>query len=680
VSDKPQFPPEMQGDGATDEKKKGPSQATTILRLLRERYRPLLGDDGQPYAVAKDGANVALPLRGSGGLRTQAAKMYADETRGVAPSGSALTDALTVFAGLAEQCEPEPIHLRVARLDDGGIVVDQGTADGRCIVIGPEGWRQERRSPVLFRRTRLTAPMPDPYRTGDLDRFRALINVDEDDWRVIVGFMVAALFPDIPHPILGLFGLQGTAKSNATRMIINLVSPSPAPTRSSPRDLKTWVTGANAGWMTGLDNVSSIPDWLSDALCRASTGEGMVDRALYTDADVSVIAFRRVVVINGIDMGEMAGDLAERLIRVELNPIRQRRDESALWADFDEARPYALGALLDLTAHVLKALPDVHVQDAPRMADFARILAAIDQVTGWETLERYTTVAADAQGETLTPFGVLLRDLALAQEHAGGEWRGTRTELLDALVPRDAEGRAKPPKDWPKLGTVSGRIKRDTPALQTFGVHVDLDQRGPKPARERLVVITVTPVADDGEGTSDGRCAGLSPLSPLSTGGADQRVRGDSRGDNVAPVDSPDCPPTPPTPLWGDRGDNPGDSPAAEAVPPTQPAHQQERGPVDRGDRGDSPAHLPSEVAIEDPPPWLDEPSDAPPSSRRPVADASATHLTRAVPPAAQVAATWPARETGPCVRCGRLHHRYGQGGTALCTACRSTTPERRAS
>lgn len=617
MNETPNFPPEMQDGAAKDEKKdKGPSQATTILRLMRERYRPLLGDDGQPYAVAKQGANVALTLRGNGGLRSQAAKMYADETRGVAPSGSALTDALTVFAGLAEQCEPEPIHLRVARLDDGRIVVDQGTADGRCIVIGPDGWHQLNRSPVLFRRTRLSAPMPDPYRAGNLEKFRKLINVDEDDWQVIVGFMVASVFEDIPHPVLGLFGLQGTAKSVTTRMTINLISPSTAPTRSSPRDLKTWVTGANAAWVTGLDNMSNIPDWLSDALCRASTGEGMVDRALYTDSDVSVISFRRVVVINGIDTGEMAGDLAERLIRVELNPIRKRRDERALWAEFDDARPYALGALFDLTSKVLKVLPDIEVEDAPRMADFARILAAIDQVNEWDTLAHYNAMTRETQSDSLSPFGSVLKDFALSKCENGAEWRGTSTALFEELVPRDQQDKPKPPKDWPKPQTLKGRIKRDMPALATFGIDVDFNQKTADKKRDRLIVITYDPAKATQQSTAseDKRKRPSGPSGPSATL-FDQQERPDNTPDSSASPDNPSCP------VPGERttADSSPDSSNGEAVRSPQGSELRFNPPPDGPDGPDSSMRLSSEVVTgepspDEPPAWLEEIPDDDPS------------------------------------------------------------------
>ncbi|MGI8446060.1 MAG: hypothetical protein ACR2MP_02515 [Streptosporangiaceae bacterium] len=223
---------------------RGPSQASVLVQIAGERYRLLQGDDGQPYAVSRNGPNIALPFRGSSGLRTQLAKVYADQCGGGVPSSSALTDALTVLTGRAETAEPEPVALRVARYGDG-IVLDLGTANGRCVLIRPGGWRAESRSPVLFRRTRLTAPLPDPFKAGDLSKLRGLINVEDDGWQVIVGWLLAALMPDVPSPILALFGLQGTAKSAGTRMLIKLIDPSPAPTRTAPKDMLVSTGGSN---------------------------------------------------------------------------------------------------------------------------------------------------------------------------------------------------------------------------------------------------------------------------------------------------------------------------------------------------------------------------------------------------------------------------------------------------
>jgi hypothetical protein len=165
-------------------------------------------------------------------------------------------------------------------------------------------------------------PSRDPVRDGDgLGRLRSLLNAEEREFRLIVGWLVAALIPDMPHPIMALRGEQGSAKSSTAQMLANLIDPSPAPLRSVPRDIKQWAVTASASWAVALDNVSAVPGWLSDTLCKAVTGDGYVDRVLYSDDDVTVLAFRRVILMTSIDPGALAGDLAERLLVIELKPI-----------------------------------------------------------------------------------------------------------------------------------------------------------------------------------------------------------------------------------------------------------------------------------------------------------------------------------------------------------------------
>ena len=38
------------------------------------------------------------------------------------------------------------------------------------------------------------------------------------------------------------------------------------------------MIAANNGWVVALDNISYLPPWLSDALCRLSTGGGFATR------------------------------------------------------------------------------------------------------------------------------------------------------------------------------------------------------------------------------------------------------------------------------------------------------------------------------------------------------------------------------------------------------------------
>jgi hypothetical protein len=379
------------------------------------------------------------------------------------------------------------VALRVAPAGERTIALDLGSTDGRCVLVGPDGWHVVDRSPVLFRRSALTAPLPEPQRGGTLEPLRELLNVDDAGFRLIVGWLVAALMPEIPHPILALIGEQGTAKSTAARLVVSLVDPSPAPLRTPPREMRSWAAAAAASWVVALDNVSAIPAWLSDTLCKAVTGDGIVERALHTDDDINVLSFRRCIALTSIDAGRLAGDLAERLLTVELAriPPSSRRPDAEIARGYASTQSAALGALLDLTARVLAALPAVRLEELPRMADFARVLGALDHTCGWDTLATYRSAAAEANQAVLEADPVAEAIIALVGR--GGGWKGTASELLDRITPE------RPPRGWPQTPqAITGALKRVAPALRASGISVDRLTRG---QTRTIVLSTATPDA-----------------------------------------------------------------------------------------------------------------------------------------------------------------------------------------
>jgi hypothetical protein len=488
------------GQGEEEPGGKGGTQASQLVGLAEARYRIVQGTDGKPYAVERGGPAIALSLRGRDGLRTRLARHFWDRHRQT-PSGSALADAITVLEGTP--MTPEPVALRVARTDTAAIVLDLAGPAGHAVLVTPTGWEIVERAPVLFRRTALTAPIPVPVPAGSLDPLRQLINVDEPGFRLLVGWLIAALVADIPHPILALIGEQGTAKSTAAQLLVSLIDPSPAPLRTPPRDVRAWAVTAAASWTVALDNISTIPQWFSDVMCKAVTGDGIVDRALFTDDDVTVLAFRRCLALTSIDAGRLAGDLAERLLVVELERITpdRRRPDADITNAYNTTRPAVLGALLDLLAQVLDALPAVHLDELPRMADFARLLAALDHVTGWTTLTDYTAAAAEANRSVVDadPIAQAVTDLA-----AKGPWEGTAAELLDELAPEH------PPRGWPGNGqALGGILRRLAPALRANGVAVDFIRSADRHRRRLVTVRAVDP-------GSDGTCKPASDASDAS--------------------------------------------------------------------------------------------------------------------------------------------------------------------
>jgi hypothetical protein len=449
------------------------STATKLVELAEKRYQLGCTPDGEPYAIPLEGPPIVRLLRGGRqSLRAELSQAFYDNC-GVAPSQSALADACTVLEGKAQRIEPVELHLRVAE-HQGWLVLDLGDTTGRAVVIDSIGWRVVDVPPVLFKRTALTGALPEPSRDGTLDQLWSSINVGERYRPLLAAVLIAALMPNIPHPATLFTGEHGTGKSTTTKRLAQIIDPSPAQLRKAPRDADTATTAAAGSWMPALDNLSSMPDWLSDSICRWCTGDGDVRRRLYTDGDLHVISFRRVPVLNGIDLGALRGDLADRTVHLVLDriPDSERRDDAEMAEAWQQAWPQVLGAVLDLAVKVLGALPNVHLDERPRMADFAKILAAVDTILGTEGLKAYLNLRTELAEDAATSDPLLI---AIA-ENITTEFTGTSAELLAAVEPEVEKW--KPPKDWPASArALTGQMRRHAPTLRRLGwVVTELDR------------------------------------------------------------------------------------------------------------------------------------------------------------------------------------------------------------
>src|SRR6185369_1490440 len=111
---------------------------------------------------------------------------------------------------------------------------------------------------------------------------------DNADWVLLLSWLVAALRGRGPYPLLAFHGEQGSAKSTASRVVRELCDPSRAAIRAAPREPRDLAIAATNNWVLALDNLSFVPVWLSDALCRLSSGGGFATRELYTNGEEAI--------------------------------------------------------------------------------------------------------------------------------------------------------------------------------------------------------------------------------------------------------------------------------------------------------------------------------------------------------------------------------------------------------
>ncbi|TBW39298.1 hypothetical protein EYW49_07375 [Siculibacillus lacustris] len=232
-----------------------------------------------------------------------------------------------------------------------------------------------------------------------------------------------------------------------------------------------------------LDNLSSVPNWLSDALCRLATGGGFASRMLHTDRDESVMQAMRPIILNGIPSLTDRPDLASRAVTVRLRPIpdNERRTEAEFWGAWATTAPRVLGALLDALSTGLRRLPSVKLARSPRMADFASFATACEPALGFEHgafLAAYAENLSDVAETTFEadPIAVAIRDMVRAEYPSG--WNGTPTELLAALNLRASDA-SRRLRLWPQTSNSLGsRVDRVAPLLRQQGFRVDRKHSG----------------------------------------------------------------------------------------------------------------------------------------------------------------------------------------------------------
>ena len=246
--------------------------------------------------------------------------------------------------------------------------LDSGDATGAAIRISPRGWEITREADVQFKRPAGMLALPVPERGGSIELLRPYVNVDDDGFRLVIAWMTAALRPVGPYPILSLHGEQGSAKSTLARVLRLLIDPQHCALLGEPASTRDLLVTARSGWLLAYDNITAMPDWLSNSLCRLVSGAGQAGRALFTDDERVVLEAQRPVILNGIEDFVRKSDLIDRTVFAHMRAISQkkRRDEEEFWKSFRADQHLILGSVLDAVVGGLRELPGVKLERMPR--------------------------------------------------------------------------------------------------------------------------------------------------------------------------------------------------------------------------------------------------------------------------------------------------------------------------
>ena len=457
---------------AIDSEGRPRKQSDVILHIGRMHD---LFHDRAGNAFARVGK--AVYLIESAGYRELLAERFLSATRKGCNRNS-IGDALSTLASVAKfKGSCRDVWLRVGG-DSHRVVIDSGKTNHDLIGITANGWKLIEGERPMFRRVGTMQPLPEPA-APDFSRLWNYVTVAEEQRPLFAGWLLQALNPSGPYPLLILSGEQGTGKSSLGRVLRRLTDPSTSPLRGQPKEPRDLLVGALNGWVLGLDNLSFINPQLSDALCRLSTGGAISERTLYTNTEEILVEVQRPIILNGIEDIATRSDLAERCLHIQLEPITHRRTESEFWLTFEQDAPHIFGALLDGLVCCIRDHATIDLGRLPRMADFANWAAAGMDPLGFTADQFISAYRANIQdGQTASvessAVGLAMTRLMSSQQI----WTGTASELMAALatVSDDAMTRNS---SWPKNARwMTGAIKRLAPALRGNGISIDRKKTG----------------------------------------------------------------------------------------------------------------------------------------------------------------------------------------------------------
>lgn len=319
------------------------------------------------------------------------------------------------------------------------IFIDNVGEQRHTMKITSSGWGLIDKAPLLFRRPSGMFPLPLPDQQSDLHLLRDFLNVvSEEDYRLIIGWLITALIPSawLDYGILGLTGPHGSAKSDMSEMLQLLTDPNHAGLRTIAHSVRSLNQVSWSYHAQVFDNVGALKNPISDALCRFCTGGSNVERSMRTDRDQTVLPIKSPVLTSSITSTSNRPDFLSREFLIKV-PLLSKHTEDPLPRFKREAAPKIFAGILDALSTALANRWKVKLPDPGRLANFSYWCRAAETGggLGWKPgsiLDAYRRNQSSIRRESLELRPILPLILELLER---GPWlKRTRQELYDKLT------------------------------------------------------------------------------------------------------------------------------------------------------------------------------------------------------------------------------------------------------
>jgi hypothetical protein len=483
-----------------------PKASEECLRLARSAGMELFKDEvGDAYAsIPQPGGGVLTHAVRSGTMKRWVRGVY-HSAKGKPISQQAFAEVLDTIEALAEtEGAEKQTHVRIGSAGDS-IFIDIGDATGRLVEITTSGWEIKNACPIKFVRPPGLGVLPLPTRGGELSPLQMLLGLDDNQWVLVLAFLINCYQPTGPYMCLILSAEQGAGKSFLSEVLKRIVDPSAVRKTTLPKNEHELMIHATQHALLVFDNVSRVNWDISDVLSILATGGGLLTRKYYTDNESRIFNQMRPFILNGIGAFADRPDLLDRAINVHLAeiPADKRKTERTMLADFEAMLPVVLGHLYDIVSGALDRRHAVAPPTTIRMADAAQWLTASETAAGlpagtFMQALRESQASVLAEQASNDPLLTLLSVWLSAAPNRVFE--GSVSELHAEL-----QARTEPRERWlPQTPAhLSNRLTRTKPLAANIGINIEFLPRNRKGSRVRISILGDSDANEGSEKTRD---------------------------------------------------------------------------------------------------------------------------------------------------------------------------------
>ncbi|MFK4896685.1 hypothetical protein ACI1TH_07155 [Lactococcus petauri] len=492
-------------DGVVDEPPTNSSFATKVRNFIEKQDIEFAVDKAKkPFARVKINEHFEIFSVESQPFKDYLLEILENNFKTVIPV-TTLDTALSSISSKARRSNTTKVVAVRVYFDTGvnKIYLDLCNNNWETIEIDSSGWRVCNDCPIWFQRFDDMDKIPKPCTVSNtvesLHKLKKFINyTTEDNFDLIVCWLLSNLLSDIGTPLLVLQGSQGVGKSLSSEFLRSIFDPAKQlKSTALAKKSADIIIQVSQSRVTVYDNLSSkaLTPEISDLLCCIATNSASARRSLYTNSDLTIFKLGASLILNGIDELATRADLLDRSIIINLEPVSNRERETVLRTNFEQERAEITGALLNIISYSLAHIEDSNFKsNLFRFTDLGTIMDAASPALDWNPNHFKNIVEQNmkASNKSLAQSSYLVMGIVgILEEQSTLD--GKPSHVLAKIKNYYNEiGETLPPKALPTPNTLKGQLKRHKKTLEQFNISYSSEN-----ARANSTIYRISKLDDD---------------------------------------------------------------------------------------------------------------------------------------------------------------------------------------